>query len=156
MLLKNLSIVIILTALASCASIIGKSDYPVSIQSTPADINFVIKDEKGEIISQGKTPLVVTLKSSDSYFSKAHYTVEYTNIDGKTTSVGLEPTIDGWYFGNILFGGIIGMLIVDPLTGAMYSLPEEVKADFGNKPQLKVNTIDNLTKEQKDKLVPVK
>lgn len=30
--------------------------------------------------------------------------------------------MDGWYFGNILFGGLIGFLIVDPATGAMYTL----------------------------------
>ena len=27
--------------------------------------------------------------------------------------------MNGWYIGNILFGGLIGFLIVDPLTGAM-------------------------------------
>lgn len=28
--------------------------------------------------------------------------------------------MDGWYLGNILIGGLIGMLIVDPASGAMY------------------------------------
>jgi hypothetical protein len=82
--------------------------------------------------------------------------VEYTTPSGEKTTLGLEPTIDGWYFGNILFGGLIGMLIVDPLTGAMYCLPTEVKADFGSSTQLKVDTIDNLTPEQKQNLIPVK
>ena len=35
-------------------------------------------------------------------------------------------TMSGWYIGNILFGGLIGMLAVDPVTGAMYVLPETV------------------------------
>lgn len=26
----------------------------------------------------------------------------------------LESSVDGWYFANILFGGLIGLLIVDP------------------------------------------
>ena len=30
--------------------------------------------------------------------------------------------MNGWYFGNILFGGLIGMIAVDPATGAMYTL----------------------------------
>jgi hypothetical protein len=30
--------------------------------------------------------------------------------------------MSGWYIGNILFGGLIGMLVVDPQTGAMYRL----------------------------------
>ena len=38
---------------------------------------------------------------------------------------------DGWYIGgNILVGGLIGWFIVDPLTGAMYTLPKEVNADL--------------------------
>lgn len=36
--------------------------------------------------------------------------------------------LSGWYFGNLVFGGLIGMLIVDPLTGAMYNLkPEKIE-----------------------------
>jgi hypothetical protein len=34
----------------------------------------------------------------------------------------LTSTIDGWYWGNLLIGGIIGMVFVDPLTGAMWKL----------------------------------
>lgn len=30
--------------------------------------------------------------------------------------------LDGWYFGNILLGGVIGMLIVEPATGAMWKI----------------------------------
>lgn len=43
-------------------------------------------------------------------------------------TVPLSADISGWYFGNILFGGLIGMLIVDPATGAMWKLPENVNA----------------------------
>ena len=37
----------------------------------------------------------------------------------------LESGIDGWYWGNIAIGGLIGMFIVAPLTGAMYRIPVE-------------------------------
>ena len=37
-------------------------------------------------------------------------------------------SVSGWYFGNLVFGGLIGMLIVDPLTGAMYNLePKKIE-----------------------------
>lgn len=37
--------------------------------------------------------------------------------------------MNGWYFGNLLLGGAIGMLIVDPITGAMYRFRDkEVQA----------------------------
>jgi hypothetical protein len=34
----------------------------------------------------------------------------------------LKATLSGWYFGNIIFGGLIGMLAVDPATGAMWNI----------------------------------
>jgi len=36
--------------------------------------------------------------------------------------VTVRGEIEGWYFGNIIFGGLIGLLAVDPATGAMYTL----------------------------------
>lgn len=36
--------------------------------------------------------------------------------------------LSGWYLGNVVFGGLIGLLIVDPLTGAMYNLtPDKIE-----------------------------
>ncbi|MNN36611.1 hypothetical protein D3C81_1505130 [compost metagenome] len=53
------------------------------------------------------------------------------------------------------------MLIVDPLTGAMYKLPEFASADMG-KPladaateTLKVGVIDDLTPAQRERLIPI-
>ena len=43
--------------------------------------------------------------------------------------------MSGWVWGNILFGGIIG-LIVDASTGAMYKLtPEQVEASLKANPK---------------------
>lgn len=39
--------------------------------------------------------------------------------------------MDGWYLGNLLFGGLIG-LIVDAANGSMYKLtPDQVIAQMG-------------------------
>jgi hypothetical protein len=35
----------------------------------------------------------------------------------------INARIDGWYFANLFLGGWIGMLLVDPLTGAMWKIP---------------------------------
>jgi hypothetical protein len=65
-------------------------------------------------------------------------------------------SMSGWYFGNILFGGLIGMLAVDPLTGAMYVLPETVTQSLDAETpktsqadgSLKVVSTDSLTPAQ--------
>ncbi|KGQ53534.1 hypothetical protein IO44_11000, partial [Gallibacterium anatis str. Avicor] len=68
--------------------------------------------------------------------------------------VNVTPKIDGWYIGNILFGGIVGLLIVDPITGAMYKLPPEVTGTLSTQKERALNIIDinTLTAEQRAKL----
>ncbi len=38
--------------------------------------------------------------------------------------VTFDTKLDGWYFGNLIFGGLLGILIIDPATGAMWRLDE--------------------------------
>lgn len=38
--------------------------------------------------------------------------------------VTLTYKLNGWYFGNILFGGAIGMQIIDPATSAMWKIKD--------------------------------
>ena len=109
---------------SGCASIVSDSKYPVSINSNPSGANFLIKDKNGMVVHSGKTPEVVLLKAGAGYFSSATYSVYFKKKGyGDVTRV-LDTELDGWYIGNILFGGIIGFLIVDPITGAMWKLPE--------------------------------
>jgi hypothetical protein len=117
-----------LTALGSCASIFGKSSYSVSIQSAPSEAQFVVKDEAGQNVHQGTTPAMVTLKSGEAYFDGRDYTVVFSKPGYADQTLPLMSQLEPWYFGNILIGGLIGMLIVDPLTGAMWKLPTKITA----------------------------
>jgi len=125
--------------LCSCASIIGKSDYPLNIASTPSTAHFTIKDKSGTVIHAGTTPEVVTLKSSAGYFTAARYDITFEKDGFTPKTYSVTAGLDGWYFGNILFGGLIGMLIVDPLTGAMYKLPKGVDVPLDAKPQASID-----------------
>lgn len=90
----------------------------------------MVKRSNGLPIASGVTPATITLSSSEGYFKPAKYTIEFRR-NGVVQSVPLSAKINGWYFGNLLFGGIIvGMLIVDPATGAMWTLSDTVVATF--------------------------
>jgi len=66
------------------------------------------------------------LNRGAGYFKPEIYTIKYQKEGFETKEVVVSAQVNGWYVGNILFGGIIiGMLIVDPNTSAMYSLPAE-------------------------------
>ncbi len=121
--------VVAAVVLAGCASIVSKSEYPVSITSNPTGADFVVKRANGLPIASGVTPATITLGASDGYFKPAKYTVEFRR-KGVVQSVPLTAKIDGWYFGNILLGGIIGLLIVDPATGSMWTLNDTAIATF--------------------------
>jgi hypothetical protein len=137
-----------LVVLAGCASIVSKSEYPVAVTSNPTGADFVVKRSSGLPIASGVTPATITLSSSEGYFKPAKYTVEFRR-KGVVQSVPLTAKINGWYFGNLLFGGIIvGMLIVDPATGAMWTLKDTViatfqqTADAGTPGQRKLQIVD--------------
>lgn len=112
--------------LTGCASIIGKSNYPVTVRSEPAGAAIVIKNGAGAIVHQGVTPSTVTLASGAGFFQGENYTLTFTMEGFPERSTVIERSISGWYFGNILFGGFIGMLIVDPATGAMWTLNTDI------------------------------
>jgi len=42
-----------------------------------------------------------------------------------TEKISIVPERNPWYIGNLLFGGVLGMVIVDPLTGSMWRFEEK-------------------------------
>jgi len=104
---------------SSCASIVSKSTYPLSINSSPSNAKVSITDKKGKEIYLGNTPATVKLKAGAGFFSKAEYQVKFSSPGYDDKIVPITFKLDGWYFGNLLLGGVLGMLIIDPATGAM-------------------------------------
>jgi len=112
-----------LLLVASCASIVSKTAYPVAITSQPDQADISIADETGKAIFTGKTPTTVTLNTRAGYFRGKDYTVTFTKPGYTTHTAQVRRGVSGWYIaGNLFFGGLVGWLIVDPLTGAMWTL----------------------------------
>lgn len=145
---------------SSCASIVSKSSYPVFIESTPIGAKISITDKKGMEVYSGNTPTTIKLKASNGFFSRARYQVKFEEPGYDSRTIPIEYKLDGWYFGNILFGGLIGMLIVDPATGAMFKLETEylhadlkmIAASAGGE-QLKIYSIDEIPNDWNSHLV---
>ena len=110
---------------SSCASIVSKSIYPVSISSNPIGARISITDKFGKEIYLGNTPATVRLKAGAGYFSRAEYQVKFSSPGYDDKIVPITFKLDGWYFGNLLLGGVLGMLIIDPATGAMWKIETE-------------------------------
>lgn len=148
--------------LSGCASIVSKSSYPISINSTPSGAKITVKDKKGKEVYLGNTPANFKLAAGAGYFAKASYTVTFEMDGYDTKSVPVNFKLDGWYFGNIVFGGLIGILIVDPATGAMWKLDTEAINETLSKssasidePSLRVFGYNDIPENWKEKLVRI-
>jgi hypothetical protein len=125
-----MSIALVLVAIVAtgCASIVKGSEQKVSFKSEPSEAKVVITDVRaGKEIQVGSTPFTASLKRGAGYFKKAKYQVTFEKPGYKTEAITLEGTPGGWYLGGNLLVGGMGYLIVDPATGAMWTLePNDV------------------------------
>ncbi|GCD77433.1 hypothetical protein JCM31826_09150 [Thermaurantimonas aggregans] len=124
---SSLSILILVTVsacLSGCATLFSKSIYPVTIHSTPQDVRFEVFDRYKNRIFSGTTPETVYLPASYLPFIRQRYTILITDPDFESAQMPVTFHIDGWYFANLLIPAFapIGMLIVDPLSGSMFTL----------------------------------
>lgn len=119
-------------ALSACASIVSQSDETFTLSSTPDNASFTIADENGTNVYSGTTPITVTLPKSGGYFNGRDYTITFEREGYRPYRTTVSSGPSGWYLaGNLVFGGLIGWLIVDPATGAMWTFDEtEVHAQL--------------------------
>lgn len=164
--LKAINAFVMIAVFSSCASIVSKTQYEVRVNSSPADAVVTIYNRSGLEIHRGKTPFQIRLKSGAGYFKKAVYEIEFSKPGYADRKITLNSDINGWYFGNIVFGGLIGFLIVDPATGAMYKLnrtditetlaPATTGGGINSNASLQIYDIADVPAGWKDKLTRLK
>jgi len=151
-------------ALSGCASIISGTTQTVTLRTEPTAANIEVINRAGDRVHSGTSPMTVSLKRGAGYFKSEQYTVRFTKEGYAPKEVQIVGTVNGWYVANILFGGLIGMLAVDPATGAMYSLdPSDLNAQLEatGTPQakagdtLKIVSTTDLTAEQMKQAKPL-
>jgi len=162
MALKLSPIVLSLALITGCSSIVSESMYPVSITSSPTQSNFVLQNRAGVTVHSGRTPETVVLNASSGFFKGETYQLIFKRDGYDEKTIEIQSTVDGWYFGNILLGGLIGMLIIDPATGAMFKLPQSADAQLNEKlandtadTSLKIAMLDTLPKSKHTELIPL-
>jgi hypothetical protein len=145
--------------LSSCATIVSKSNWPLTVNTNPSGAKIEITNNKGIAVYSGVTPTSLKLASGSGFFSKQSYKIKLT-LDGYAEKIiPVECTLNGWYVGNLVFGGLIGFLIVDPATGAMYKLDTEyineslVKMNAQADASLNILDVNNIPATMKDHLV---
>lgn len=160
---KNFLLGLSLAAMLSgCATILGQGGYDhFDITSDPTAAKIIITDitdaNASKIVLESKTPLEVDLKKHNGYFSGKTYSVLVSKDGYKDVEFTINNRPNGWYLGgNFIFGGLIGWLIVDPLTGAMWTLDVSKNPNVETKDQsVSIKLLSDLTDEQKQDLKPI-
>jgi uncharacterized protein YceK len=120
----------VLVAVSGCATIIHGTTEKVGFSSTPAGATVSVDG-----INSGTTPTFAQLKRSTDH------TVIIDLPGYEKSSFIIESKLSGWFFGNILIGGVIG-IVVDAISGGMYRLtPTELAATLNAK---SVSELDGL------------
>jgi hypothetical protein len=118
--MKAITIAAIAT-LFGCASIIHGSTQDIAISTNPSGANVVVDGE-----TLGRTPVIAHLKRGDNHMLRAELPgyVPY--------EMAFTKEVSGWVWGNLVFGGLIG-LAVDAISGGLYYLtPEQVMGELRN------------------------
>lgn len=123
----GMMISVMILLLPGCATIAGKSRYPVEIRSYPDGAAITVTNREGNEIYHGVTPVILNLKASAGYFKREEYEVNYSmegyESDVAYVSIDMQP----WYIANVPIPviGFIGLFIIDPLTGRMWKVDQE-------------------------------
>jgi hypothetical protein len=116
------------TVIAGCATIVHGGPRAIPVASTPPGAKVSIYDRSNTLVLTNTTPFVAQLPTKFGYFKSQTYRLVFEMPGHSAAEVNLDSSVSGWYFANLAFGGLIGMLIVDPLTGAMYNLkPQKIE-----------------------------
>jgi len=107
-------------SLGACASIVEGTDQTVTVITDPSGANCTLMRD-GEVVAVANpTPSSVVVDKSKNDISVLCEMEEH--FDGAAT---LDSSFQGMTFGNIIFGGIIGVG-VDAASGAMNEYPSTV------------------------------
>lgn len=103
----------------ACATIMHGSSQEVSINSQPTGATVAVDGQPA-----GVTPVVSHLRRKDTH----RITV---TMDGyQPFELATTRSTSGWVWGNIVFGGLIG-LAVDAISGGLYNVkPDQVQAQL--------------------------
>jgi uncharacterized protein YceK len=102
-----------------CGTIMQGTKQQIGINSTPSEAKVFINGRE-----QGETPMIAEVRRKDPALISVR-------LDGyEPYELFLTRSTSGWIWGNVVFGGIIGIAI-DAAAGGMYKLsPDRIEADF--------------------------
>ena len=117
--MRSILVVGVVVALSGCATIMHGTSQDIGFQSSPTNAKVLVDG-----LPMGNTPVVAKLSRKDNHIVKM-------NLDGyQPFEATLTRGTSGWVWGNVVFGGLIG-LAVDAMSGGLYNLtPNQISGQL--------------------------
>ena len=117
--MKKIFSILSIISLTSCATIVNGPTQAIGIASNPTNANVWIDQ-----MYVGNTPMIVELTRRNNH-------VVSIELPGYLPYEAVfSRKLNYWVFGNIVFGGFIGVAI-DAISGGIYMLtPEQIQAEM--------------------------
>ena len=116
---KTTAMMLLTVIMGGCASIICGTSQEVAVNSSPSEATVKVNG-----MLRGQTPVTLDLKRNKSH------TIRIELEGYQPYNVILRRGVNGWVFGNIIFGGLIG-LVIDAVDGAIYTIkPNTIQASL--------------------------
>lgn len=118
---------LLMTFMSGCASVMSSGPRKIPIASQPAGAKVSIYNRANELVTSQTAPFVAQLTPKHKFFRGQRYRIVFEMEGHESAEVQLKSRVGPWYLGNLLIGGPVGFLIIDPATGAMFRLePDNV------------------------------
>ena len=117
--MRSILVAASIAILTGCATIMHGTSQDIGLQSSPTNAKVLVDG-----LPMGNTPVVAKLSRKDNHIVKM-------NLDGyQPFEATLTRSTSGWVWGNIVFGGLIG-LAVDAMSGGLYNLsPNQISGQL--------------------------
>ena len=140
------AILTLAVALIGCATIVSGSHQDIVVSSNPSGAVFEVRNRNNIMVERGETPATIRVDRAKFPYWPQRYRVTMTR--GLVERHSLHGTkVNGWYWGNLLFGGPFGLWILDPMTGAAFSFDELLHEDFEPHAPIEPTRSDATTSE---------
>ena len=117
-----------LAMLGACATLVNGTTQTVTVSTTPAAASCTLDRMGARVGAISATPGSVRLDKS-----KNDLAVTCSKDGFQTATVSHAPSFSGATFGNIIAGGVVGV-IVNAASGANYSYPDDIRMDMAANP----------------------
>ena len=112
---KKLFVCVLMGLMSGCCTIVHGMHQDVGMSSAPAGAKVFV-----DSVYVGTTPIVVPINRGSTHV------VRLEKPGYETFDTTLTHSVSGWIWGNLAFGGLIG-LGLDAATGSIYNIyPEQV------------------------------